>query len=63
MDLQKHIADATNGFQKEWVSVQSKARNKPYFSFELSFGPPAVLRLEVDVSVNGIGINAKNLPY
>lgn len=41
------------------------ARNKPYFSFQLSlpFGPPAVLRLEVPVSVNGIGINAKNLPY
>jgi len=36
------------------------ARNKPYFSFQLSlpFGPPAVLRLEVAVSVNGIGITA-----
>ena len=41
------------------------ARNKPYFSFQLSlpFGPPAVLRVEVAVSVNGIGINAKNIPY
>jgi len=41
------------------------ARNKPYFSFQLSlpFGPPAVLRLEVAISVNGISINAKNLPY